>query len=62
MEIEIQHCNNFTSAKVSIEAGKLNIKFAPNGTGKSTISKAIQFASTKNDQALAELLPGGGKN
>lgn len=57
MEIDIRHCNNFTSAKVSIEAGKLNIKFAPNGTGKSTISKAIQFASAKDDQALAELLP-----
>lgn len=57
MEIDIRHCNNFTSAKIHIEAGKLNIKFAPNGTGKSTISKAIQFASTKNEQALAELLP-----
>lgn len=57
MEIDIKQCNNITSAKVSIEAGKLNIKFAPNGTGKSTISKAIQFASAKDDQALAELLP-----
>lgn len=57
MEINIRHCNNFISAKVFIEAGKLNIKFAPNGTGKSTISKAIQFASAKDDHALAELLP-----
>lgn len=57
MEIDIKHCNNITSAKVFIEAGKLNIKFAPNGTGKSTISKAIQFASARDEQALAELLP-----
>ena len=57
MKIDIKHCNNITSAKVSIEEGKLNIKFAPNGTGKSTISKAIQFATAKDAQALAELLP-----
>jgi len=38
MEINIKHCNNFTSAKVSIEAGKLNIKFAPNGTGSRRLS------------------------
>lgn len=57
MEIDIKHCNNITSAKIFIEAHKLNIRFAPNGTGKSTISKAIQFASAKNEQALAGLLP-----
>jgi ABC-type hemin transport system ATPase subunit len=57
MNIEIKQCNNITVAKVVIEPGKLNIKFAPNGTGKSTISKAIQFASANNQQALAELLP-----
>jgi hypothetical protein len=57
MEIDIKHCNNITVAKITIETSKLNIKFAPNGTGKSTISKAIQFASTNNKQALAELLP-----
>jgi energy-coupling factor transporter ATP-binding protein EcfA2 len=57
MELEIKHCNNITAAKVSIELGKLNIKLAPNGTGKSTISKAIQFASTENQKALADLLP-----
>jgi ABC-type lipoprotein export system ATPase subunit len=57
MEIDIKHCNNIDSAKISIGEGKLNIKFAPNGTGKSTISKAIQFASAKDEQALAKLLP-----
>ena len=57
MEIDIKHCNNITAAKLTIEEGKLNIKFAPNGTGKSTISRAIQYASSKNDKALADLLP-----
>ncbi|MCX2803210.1 hypothetical protein OQJ68_15565, partial [Microbulbifer thermotolerans] len=47
MEINVKNCNNITTAKIVIEENKLNIKLAPNGTGKSTISKAIQFASSK---------------
>lgn len=57
MDILIQHCNNIDSSKISIDEGKLNIKFAPNGTGKSTISKAIQYSSTNDNDALAELMP-----
>lgn len=57
MEINVSNCNNITTAQISIEEDKLNIKFAPNGTGKSTISKAIQFASSSDQQALADLLP-----
>lgn len=57
MEIDIKHCNNIDSAKISIGEGKINIKFAPNGTGKSTLAKAIQYASAKDDNALSELMP-----
>ncbi|MCW3173112.1 AAA family ATPase [Shewanella subflava] len=57
MDIEIKNCNNITMAKVAIVPSKLNIKFAPNGTGKSTISKAIQYAVTGDEKALSELLP-----
>lgn len=57
MDIQIRNCNNITSANVNISPSKLNIKFAPNGTGKTTISKAIQFASTNDEAALASLLP-----
>jgi energy-coupling factor transporter ATP-binding protein EcfA2 len=57
MDIQIRNCNNITSANVNISPSKLNIKFAPNGTGKSTISKAIQFASTNDEAALESLLP-----
>jgi energy-coupling factor transporter ATP-binding protein EcfA2 len=57
MEINVRNCNNITSAQLFIEEGKLNIRFAPNGTGKSTISKAIQFASSGDQQALSDLLP-----
>jgi len=57
MEIEIKHCNNIDSAKVSLSEGKLNIKFAPNGTGKSTIAKAILFSASGDNESLAELIP-----
>lgn len=57
MEIHVKNCNNITAAQITIEEGKLNIKFAPNGTGKSTISKAIRFASARDEQALKDLLP-----
>lgn len=56
MEVDIQNCNNIDSAKVAIDEGKLNIKFAPNGTGKSSIAKAILY-STNDIDALAELMP-----
>ena len=57
MEIEIKNCNNIDSAKILISEGKLNIKFAPNGTGKSTISKAITYSQDENHNSLTELLP-----
>lgn len=57
MEIIVENCNNISEANITLIENKLNIKFAPNGTGKSTISKAIQFASSKDQKSLAELLP-----
>ncbi|MGK0402676.1 hypothetical protein [Alcanivorax borkumensis] len=57
MEVNIKNCNNITEGQLVIEEEKLNIKFAPNGTGKSTISNAIQFSSCEDENALADLLP-----
>jgi len=57
MEFDIKNCNNIDSAKVFIDEGRLNIKFAPNGTGKSTISKAIIYSIQNNQDSLSELLP-----
>ena len=37
MEIQIKNCNSIDEAKIKLIESKLNIKFAPNGTGKSTI-------------------------
>lgn len=56
MNIEIKNCNNIDYANISLATGKLNIKFAPNGTGKSTIARAIVLESTDNSN-LNELLP-----
>lgn len=57
MNIQVINCNNIDFASIAIVENKLNIKFAPNGTGKSTIAKAI-ILGTKDDQNLLnELMP-----
>jgi len=56
MNLNIKHCNNVDDANVAISEGKLNIKFAPNGTGKSTIASALQLQIEDAD-ALGGLMP-----
>lgn len=51
MEITIKNCNNIDEGKVTIIENSLNIKYGINGTGKSTISKAIE-AHVKSDITL----------
>ena len=50
MDINIKNCNNIKEANISIEKNSLNIKYGMNGTGKSTIAKAIE-----NRDDLSEL-------
>ncbi len=57
MDIEIRHCNNIVRAHITLTADKLNIKFAPNGTGKSTLSRAISCAARDDIQGLQALMP-----
>lgn len=60
MDITINSCNNIDSAQLSISKNKLNIKYGPNGTGKSTIAKAIlmQLAeASKKPKLQTELIP-----
>jgi len=57
MNIEIKNCNNIDSAEISLYENKLNVKFAPNGTGKSSIAKAILLSVTGNKERLNELMP-----
>ncbi|MHA2766384.1 AAA family ATPase [Vibrio harveyi] len=55
MNITIENCNSIDSATIALTDKKLNIKFAPNGTGKSTIAKAITLHS--QDGVLDSLMP-----
>ena len=57
MTIKIKNCNNITSGEVTVLANKLNILFGRNGTGKSTIARAIHLFS--QNKPLAELAPYG---
>lgn len=50
MDINIKNCNNIKEAKITVEKNSLNIKYGMNGTGKSTIAKAIE-----NRDQLSEL-------
>ncbi|WP_097006511.1 AAA family ATPase [Lacrimispora amygdalina] len=43
--IEIKKCNNIEKARITIMEKELNIKYAFNGTGKSTMAKAIDLKS-----------------
>lgn len=49
--ININNCNNITSANIKIQNNSINIKFGPNGTGKTTISQAL-FYKTENHEDL----------
>lgn len=57
MDIVLENCNNITQGRVSIVEGALNIKYAINGTGKSTISKAITAVVNQDDKELDLLVP-----
>ena len=49
MNIAIRNCNNIDSAEIAVTAGRLNIKYAINGTGKSTVAHAIELAANGKD-------------
>lgn len=42
--VKIKNCNNVKEGTIQIEQGKLNIKYGINGTGKTTIAKALQYS------------------
>lgn len=55
-QIIIENCNSIDRADICIKKGSLNIKFGPNGLGKSTIAKAI-VSQARDDGTLVELTP-----
>ncbi len=54
--ITFTDCNSITEAQITLRRGSLNIKYGPNGIGKSTIARALVLNAEGAD-ALRELLP-----
>lgn len=55
IDVNVSHCNSIDAATSSISPGSLNIKYGPNGTGKTTLAKAIEL--TVRGENLAAMLP-----
>ncbi len=55
IEVTIKDCNNIQSSNIQLKKNKLNIRYAMNGTGKSTIARAIDY--TSRGESLALLKP-----
>lgn len=56
LNITIQDCNSIAEARITLRRSALNIKYGPNGIGKSTIARALQLRA-QGDGALAGLTP-----
>lgn len=56
MKIKIENCNNIDSGEVEIEENKLNIKYAINGTGKTTVVKAIEYSINDKNESTNNLI------
>lgn len=55
--IGIKNCNCIKEAEIKIKNGTLNIKYGANGTGKSTISRAVFLKAHGTEEQLQGLLP-----
>lgn len=55
MNIKITNCNNIDTGLIDLIEGRLNIKYAINGTGKSTFANAIELC--KLPEKLKSLTP-----
>lgn len=56
LSITISNCNTIDSATISLIEGALNIKYGPNGIGKSTLARAI-VSQIRADGTLNDLVP-----
>ena len=56
LTIQILHCNNLDIASITLQRSALNIKYGPNGIGKSTIARALTLRAEGGD-ALKALTP-----
>ena len=51
-QLNIKYCNNIEQGKISLTENTVNIKYAINGTGKTTIWKAIEYYKSSSIDAL----------
>lgn len=56
MDIKLKNCNSIESGEISIIENSLNIKYAINGTGKTTISKAIESYISDRKNSTNQLM------
>jgi len=56
--VELNHCNNIVAAKINLLKNRLNIRYAMNGTGKSTIAKVIELVSKKSSLSVLKPFDG----
>lgn len=59
MIIKIKNCNCISDADIYLEENSLNIKYGSNGTGKSTVCKAIFAKVNESAEKMGELRPYG---
>lgn len=57
MNLDIKNCNNIDEGTVTIHPNTLNIKYGINGTGKTTLSKAIEYSIINEGANLKTLKP-----
>lgn len=57
VQATIRNCKNIRQADISIELGSLNIKYAPNGTGKSSLADGVVFAITQDEALGRRIVP-----
>lgn len=57
MKIQIKNCNSIHTGELDIAENALNIKYAINGTGKSTLAKAVCAAVKSETDSLHDLQP-----
>ncbi|WP_434181424.1 AAA family ATPase (plasmid) [Clavibacter michiganensis] len=56
VNVTIRNCNSISEATITLRPGTLNIKYGPNGLGKSTIARALTYRAESDDR-LANLTP-----
>ncbi|GAA3587262.1 AAA family ATPase [Klugiella xanthotipulae] len=55
-DISLENCNSIDRGRIQLFKGKLNVKYGPNGTGKSTIARVLD-SRTKGEKELEQYTP-----